>query len=196
MGKQVHPVRIHCTGGTYIWDSEQETPNLMLGTIEYADGSLIDWEVNNLYAPTPPRGTVFYTTEGYVINRRGWQAFRGKITPGNRKHPGGVDQTNMNASFPEATYTPGPAIESEARGRDMHFENFITAVRSRKVEDLNCDILEGHLSTTLAQLSTISYKLKRKLVFNPESETFVNDPEANRHLTRKYRAPYVLPEKL
>src|SRR5262245_18471867 len=122
MGKQVHPVRIHCTGGTYIWDSEQETPNLMMGTIEYADGSLIDWEVNNLYAPTPPRGTVFYTTAGYVINRRGWQAVRGKITLGNRNHPSGVDQTNMNASFPDATYTPGPPIESEGRGRDLHFE--------------------------------------------------------------------------
>jgi predicted dehydrogenase len=196
MGKQVHPVRVHCTGGMYVWDSEQETPNVMLGTIEYADGSLIDWEVNNLYAPTPPRGTVFYTTEGYVVNRRGWQAIRGKITPGTRKHPSGVDQTNMNASFPEAAYTPGPQIEAAPRERDTHFENFITAVRSRKVEDLNCDIVEGHLSTTLAQLSTISYKLKRKLQFNPETETFVNDAEANRYLTRKYRAPYVLPEKV
>jgi len=33
-------------------------------------------------------------------------------------------------------------------------------------------------------------------VFNPDTETFVNDPEANRFLTRKYRAPYVLPEKV
>ena len=66
MGKQVHPVKVHCTGGTYLWDSEQEVPNLELGTIQYADGSLIDWEVNNLYAPQPNRGMVFYTSEGYV----------------------------------------------------------------------------------------------------------------------------------
>ena len=168
----------------------------MLGTIEYADGGLIDWEVSNLYAPTPARGTVFYTTEGYVVNRGGWKAFRGNMTPGNRKHPGGVDETNNNASFPEATYTPGPAIETGAREGDPHFANFITGVRSRKVEDLNCDILQGHLSTSLAQLSTISYRLRRKLVFNPETETFVNDAEANRYLTRKYRAPYALPEKV
>jgi predicted dehydrogenase len=194
LGKQVHPVKIHCTGGYFVWDSEQETPNLELGTIKYADGSLIDFEVNNLYAPTPPRGMVFYTTEGYVADRGGWKAVRGKITPRNRPHPAGVDQTVYNASFPEATYSPGPAIEPLSEPRQDHFENFIAAVRSRKRDDLHCDILEGHLSTSLAQLSTISYRLGRQLVFNPDTETFVNDAEANKMLSREYRAPYSLPK--
>jgi predicted dehydrogenase len=196
MNKQTHPVKIHTTGGLYAWESEQETPNVMLGTIEYADGSMIDWEVSNLYAPTPARGTILYTTEGYVVNRGGWKAMRGKITPGNRRHPAGIDQTNYNASFPEVEYTPGPTIDSSGEGRGDHFQNFVDAVRSRKIEDLNCDILQGHLSTSLAQLATISYRTGRKLVFNPDAEKFVNDSEADKYLTRKYRAPYVLPEKV
>lgn len=194
MGKHVHPVKIHCTGGTFLWDSEQETPNVQVGTIEYADRSLIDWEVHNLYAPTPNRGTIFYTTEGYVMNRGGWKAVRGKITPRSRVHPAGVDQTNMNASFPDASYEPGPATEPAVEPQENHFENFIKAVRSRNRDDLYCDILEGHLSTTLAQLSTISYRLGRTLVFDPDTETFVNDAEANSYLTRTYREPYVLPK--
>ena len=32
--------------------------------------------------------------------------------------------------------------------------------------------------------------------FNPDTETFVNDAEANKMLTRKYREPYVLPDKV
>jgi len=196
LGKQVHPVKVHCTGGTFLWDSEQEVPNLELGTIQYADGSLIDWEVNNLYAPQPNRGMVFYTSEGYLANRSGWKATRGKITPHNRTHPAGVDQTNMAASFPDQAYTPGPEINPAAESQQNHFENFITAVRSRKVEDLHCDILEGHLSTSLAQLSKISYRLGRSVQFNPETETFGNDAEANKMLTRKYREPYVLPDKV
>jgi predicted dehydrogenase len=196
LNKSVHPVKIHCTGGYYLWDSDQETPNLMLGTLEYADGSLIDWEVNNLYAPTPNRGTVFYTSEGYLTDRGGWKAVRGKITPRNRPHPAGVDEAAANASFPDAAYSPGPLADPAAEAQVSHFANFISAVRSRKVDDLHCDILEGHLSTSLAQLSTISYRLGRKLVFNPDTETFPNDPEANQYLKRKYRGPYLLPDKV
>jgi predicted dehydrogenase len=40
MGKRVHPVKIHSTGGYYIWESDQETPNFQVGTFEYADGSI------------------------------------------------------------------------------------------------------------------------------------------------------------
>jgi len=32
------------------------------------------------------------------------------------------------------------------------------------------------------------------LTFNPSSETFVNDPEADKMLSRNYRAPYIVPE--
>jgi len=64
------------------------------------------------------------------------------------------------------------------------------------VEDLHCDIAEGHLSTTLAQLATISYRLGRKLVFNPDTETITGDVEANQLLTREYRKPYALPDKV
>ena len=40
-----------------------------------------------------------------------------------------------------------------------HFANFIDAVRSRKHEDLNADILEGHLSSALCHLGNISWSL-------------------------------------
>lgn len=199
MGKRVHPLKVHCTGGYYVWDSEQETPNVQLGTIEYADGSVINFEVTNLYAPPRTVSTVFYTSEGYMMSGGGWKAWkamRGRITPGNRRHPAGVDQTNMEASFPEASYTEGPTIDAATEPKVSHFGNFIAGVRSRRAEDLNCDIVEGHLSTTLAQLATISYRLGRKLVFNPDTEKFIGDAQANRLLTREYRKPYVLPDNV
>ena len=194
MGKRVHPVKVHGNGGNFIWDSEQETPNLQMGVFEYADGSILDFEVNNLYAPVPNCGTVFYTSEGYLMNRGGWKAFKGSIKPRVRAHPAGVDQTVMNASFPVAVYEPVPVPKGTGETGERHFENFIKAVRSRRVEDLHCDIAEGHLSTTLAQLATISQRVGRKLVFDPAAETFGADREANRFLTREYRKPYELPK--
>jgi predicted dehydrogenase len=44
-------------------------------------------------------------------------------------------------------------------GDQYHFDNFAKAVRSRKVEDLNCDVADGHLSAALCHLANISYRL-------------------------------------
>lgn len=43
-----------------------------------------------------------------------------------------------------------------------HHANFIKAVRSRKISDLNADILEGHLSSALCHTGNISYRLGAK----------------------------------
>src|SRR5262249_19094619 len=41
--------------------------------------------------------------------------------------------------------------------------NFVKAVRSRKVEDLNCDVHDGHLSAALCHLANISYRLGNEM---------------------------------
>jgi predicted dehydrogenase len=68
-------------------------------------------------------------------------------------------------------YTSGAAFDlkgnkvAEFQGGGDHHGNFLTAVRSRKVEDLNADILEGHLSSALCHLGNISYRLGAKTHF-------------------------------
>jgi len=197
LNKSTHPVRIHSTGGYYIWDSDQETPNVQLATFEYADGTLFDFEITNLYAPPGGESTVFYTTEGFVTTGSdGWKPTRGVFTPRVPSRPPavGAEEGPNNASFPRASFTEGspiPAVESVS-----HFENFIACVRSRKVEDLYCDILEGHKSASMCHLANISYWTGRKIVFDPEKEVIVGDPEANALLTRTYRSPYTMPDKV
>ncbi len=44
-------------------------------------------------------------------------------------------------------------------GSDLHFANFLQAVRSRRCACLNADIEQGHLSSALAHTSNISYRL-------------------------------------
>jgi len=89
-----------------------------------------------------------------------------------------------------------PVIAHEQNGPfpdDEHFENFVQSVRSRSMP--NADIEEGHRSTFMCQMANISYRLGgRKLVINPDTETFVGDSEADGLLKREYRAPWVVPE--
>jgi hypothetical protein len=52
----------------------------------------------------------------------------------------------------------GKPIETFRGGGD-HFGNFLKAVRSRKREDLNADILDGHLSSALCHTGNVSHRL-------------------------------------
>ncbi|MGA2035480.1 MAG: Gfo/Idh/MocA family oxidoreductase [Thermoguttaceae bacterium] len=58
---------------------------------------------------------------------------------------------------------PPPSGEYRGTGKYEahrgHLFNFLAAVRSRNVDDLRDDVLEGHLSTALVHMANISYRL-------------------------------------
>ena len=77
------------------------------------------------------------------------------------------------------------------------FTNFLDVIRSGKDEDLINPIIGGHYSASLIHLANISYRLGgRTLKFDGAKEKFVNDPEADALLTRPYRKPFVVPDKV
>lgn len=47
-------------------------------------------------------------------------------------------------------------------GGGGHAQNFIDAVRSRKISDLNADVEVGHTSAALCHMANTSYRLGRK----------------------------------
>jgi predicted dehydrogenase len=56
--------------------------------------------------------------------------------------------------------------------------------------------MSDHLKENHLPLDATSYRVGRKLELDPKTERFVNDAEANRMLTRVYRKPFVVPEKI
>jgi hypothetical protein len=63
-------------------------------------------------------------------------------------------------------------------GGGNHFANFINAVRTRKVSDLNADILEGHLSSALCHTGNISYRLGKEASPREIVDAIKDDKEA------------------
>ncbi|TKJ39307.1 MAG: dehydrogenase [Planctomycetes bacterium B3_Pla] len=61
------------------------------------------------------------------------------------------------------------------RGGTSHHQNFIDAVRSRKVSDLNADIEKGHLSSALCHMGNISYRLGKKMSVSEARSTIDNE---------------------
>jgi hypothetical protein len=69
-------------------------------------------------------------------------------------------------------------------------------VRAHDKSILNGPVETAHLSSALAHLGNIAYRLEKQLTFDPEKEKFVGDPEADQMLNRNYRSPYVVPDKV
>ncbi|HRZ83507.1 MAG TPA: hypothetical protein P5069_13710, partial [Candidatus Hydrogenedentes bacterium] len=71
-----------------------------------------------------------------------------------------------------------------------HHNNFFECVKTRQRPA--ADIEQAFRTTTAVLLAGISLKVGRKLHWDGDTETFLNDEQANRHLTRDYRAPWHL----
>ena len=184
--KNEHPVKIRSTGGYFGEASSQETPNLQTTAFEYADGKILEFATRGAYTNdegTQKIGNLFYGTKGWVWidgDGRKWQSYLGR---GDEKGPGADASARAGRQRPAGPHEHRVGPLPELRGR----------AQGRGPGPLNCDILEGHLSSSLPHLANISYRVGRGLVFDGKTETFVGDPDADRLLTREYRAPFVVP---
>ena len=177
LGKQEHPRKVHCTGGLYEAGAptDQPTPNTQYVTYQYADGTELHCDLRNWFAGPPEAQGLF------IFGSKGWM----KV---------GEDRAQV---FYGRKSEPGPVLTAEEKvdSGQSHFENFIDCLRSRKSENLRASIEDGHFSTALCHLGNIAYRVGRSVQFDGATERFVGDEEADRFLSRTYRAPYSLPEK-
>ena len=208
------PTMVSATGGHFMFDDDQETPNVLNATyyFEGADGKrkLMEVEVRHwitnheaeigtgAYGKTevPAAGLTASTPRpGSQKRALGPQDAKtntiGNIFYGSNGYLG-IDGYDAYKTWLTNQAEPGPS----GKAAGDHFANFIDCVRSRRAEDIHCPIEEGHLSTTLVHLANASYRLGRTLKFDPVQEQVIDDEEANRMLRGTYRAPYVVPEEV
>lgn len=184
MKKNVYPSKISCSGGFYVWDSDQEIPNLQIGTLEFDDGKIMEVEVRSLFTNLEEGNT----TGCFFYGSKGWMHVTGdgyEVYLGTKNEPGPA--TKKKDMVPN---------ELEKAEIESHFVNFLDCMRSRRWQDLRADIATGHMSTAMMHLGNIAYRTGRKLVFDGENEEFVNDEGANAYMIRKFRAPFDMPEEI
>ena len=191
LNKLTHPVRIQGFSNFFVWDSDQETPNIQHLEFEYEDGRILQFEVRGL--GTNAEGDI--RIGNLIFGSKGWMNMASEDVGKCQTYLSDIKL--MPSGYSSYKEEKGPEfINDDPATSDAvvnHFTNFIDCVRSGKWQDLNADILEGHLSTSLCHLGNIACRLKKSLQFNPLEETFIDDPEANTFLSKAYRSPYVLP---
>ncbi|WP_202624277.1 Gfo/Idh/MocA family protein [Steroidobacter agaridevorans] len=79
-------------------------------------------------------------------------------------------------------------LKVELPRSDNHHKNWLESVRSRKQPLAPAHV--AHRSGSACIVSWIAMKLQRPLTWDVKSESFLNDAEANKWLSRPERAPY------
>jgi predicted dehydrogenase len=216
-----YPKTVLSLGGRFGYEDQGQSANTQISVMDFGTTQLI-FEVRGLKTGdyrSEKVGNIAHLDDGTLVGR--------KFYPKGSDHAEPIEKL---ASGLEVKRGPGKG----------HFGNFIAAVRSRKAEELNADILEGHYSAALCHLANISYRigsnvpfsmpmkafgentaayetlarmeehlkdnnvpldrlnyrLGRNLTIDSGTESFVGDAEANQLLTRSYRPPFVVPDRM
>lgn len=138
------PRRTMSIGGRFVFNDAGEVPNTQIICYDYPEAPIL-YEVHNL-----PKSKEYMTPEKWSTA----PDFKGSRTSVCVQCEGGY---TLGTSAFDAT---GQKLKTFT-GSENHFANFLKALRSGKREDLNADILEGHISTAICHAGNLSYRVGR-----------------------------------
>jgi len=170
------PKTVVSLGGKFAYpDLAQETPDTLTALYEFDNFNLV-WDHamgidNGSYGRD--HGIAYIGNNGtLVLHREGWEVIEEK-------------QGKNKVSKPFAAKSDN--------GLDKHWENFISVVRSRKMNELNCPIEAGAHVVTLAQMGNISFKTGERVVWDKAAGKFTDEKLNQKYLMKEYHNGYKLP---
>jgi len=192
-----YPDTVCNAGGVYHFNDGREQPDTQFATLEF--GKLTMLFEASLWSPYMHRivhlqdktkfpDWPFSATKIEICGSKGFMCFG--------RHGGGWQVFEGDSRVRESKAVVSvPATLKFGSIIDAHFEDFIDCIRTRKKP--KADVEEVHYSMNLCHLANISYRVgNRKLTFDGDNETFVNDAEADKYLKANYRKPWIVPEKV
>jgi predicted dehydrogenase len=170
MGLDAFPDSITASGGKYFFQDDQQWPDTLFVTYDYP-GAVLQYEMR-LWSKPQLHGA----GEGATIHgENGWMLL-------------------TNNSW--TAYDAAGKVIKEGKsdgGQQAHIRNFLDAVKSRKGEMLNQEIMSGHISTVMCHAGNIAWRTGKKLKFDTKTETF-DDKDANALVGREHRKGFELPK--
>ena len=139
------PDNVITVGERYAWDDDGQTPNMSYSVFQHGDVPVV-LDIRNLPAKTGSKSAASFKRgrstnlimceDGYYLVGRG----------------GGKSYDKK-----------GKMIQAfKGDGGSGHGRNFIDALRSRKTDDLNAPILDGHYGAVMCHMVNISYRLGKQ----------------------------------
>ena len=170
------PKSISALGGRFAYpELLEETPDTLTTMYEF-DGFNMVWDSamgidNGSY--NRDHGFAYIGNNGtLILNRGGWEVIEEK-------------QSKSKVLV--------PFEKSSDNGLDKHMENFISVVKSRKMDDLHCSIQAAAHVATVSQMGNIAYRSGSKLNWDAGKGRFTDEAINNKYLMKEYHNGYKLP---
>ncbi|MBM3887869.1 MAG: Gfo/Idh/MocA family oxidoreductase [Verrucomicrobia bacterium] len=166
--------------GSPVFTKEEQTtdaPDHQVATFEF-ENFTVNWEHRQFAGNNTDKGEnvgcYFYGTNGtfHMGWREGWTFY-----PANAKQPVQHEAPKLN--------------DPDAQNIKELWADFLAAIRTGKRPVSH--VADVHRSTTMALLGMLSLKLGRSVRWDGDKELIVGDDNANKLLSRPYRAPWVYP---
>jgi len=171
------PRSVSALGGRFAYpDLYEETPDTLTTLYEFEGFNMV-WDSamgidNGSY--NRDHGIAYIGNNGtLILNRGGWEVIEEK-------------QSKSKVSK--------PFVASSDNGLDKHWENFVGAVKSRKMEDLHCSIQAAAHVATVAQMGNIAFRSGKKLEWDAAKERFTDEAINKEYLMKEYHNGYKLPK--
>jgi myo-inositol 2-dehydrogenase / D-chiro-inositol 1-dehydrogenase len=130
-----------------------------------------------------PNGIRYEGSEGWIwVSRGNYTASASDpVAQGNNAKA-------LDASDPKILQSEIAAREIHLYESEEHHGNWLDCIQSGELPLSPAEI--GHRACSVCLVSHVAMKVGRKLEWDPKAERFINDDEANSHLSRSQRAPY------
>ncbi|MBN2271999.1 MAG: Gfo/Idh/MocA family oxidoreductase [Sedimentisphaerales bacterium] len=137
--------------------------------------------------------TTFPNGVKMVLQLEGWRGSCGVTFEGTEGWVGAADGYSQPDVSNPAMLDDFKKLVGDYMARTQrpmsHVRNFLDCVKSRQQTVANAEMM--HRSMTTVHAANICMWLKRDLKFDPDKERFVNDPQADRFLSRAMREPWI-----
>lgn len=171
------PKSVSALGGRFAYpDLYEETPDTLTTLYEF-DGFNMVWDSamgidNGSY--NRDHGIAYIGNNGtLILNRGGWEV---------------IEERQSKSKVSK------PFVAQSDNGLDKHWENFVSVVKSRKLEDLHCPIQAGAHVATVAQMGNIAYRSGKKLEWNDTEHQFTDHAINKQYMMKEYHNGYKLPK--
>lgn len=170
------PKTVVSLGGKFAYPGlAQETPDTLTALYEFDNFNLV-WDHamgidNGPYGRE--HGIAYIGNNGtLVLDRGGWEVLE--------------EKQNKNK-------VSKPLVKASDNGLDKHWENFVSVVRSRKLNELHCPVEAGAHVATVAQMGNISFRSGQRVVWNKAAGKFTEEALNKAYLLKDYHNGYKLP---